>query len=232
MGRNSADWLGWRAALFARQGRWHEARSDAALSVKIRSDNVEIYHGLAALLVADRDVDAYRRLCAEMVARFGETTNASTADVVAKDCLILPSSGVDLDSVAALAETAVSRGKGQAPYLFYRCTKALADYRQGRFQEAAAQAAEILKDPFAYTQAEGSAVLAMSQLRMGHTGEARAALARLERAVGETLPAPGSPDLGFDWKDWIIAHALLDEARSLIEGPSATNLDWRTGSHE
>jgi len=67
---------------------------------------------------------------------------------------------------------------------------------------------------------------------MGHSEEARAALARLEKGVQETLPAPGSRDLGFDWKDWIIAHALLDEARSLIEGPSSTNLDWRAKSHE
>jgi len=232
MGHNGGEWLRWRAVLFARQGRWREAREDAAVSVKIRPDSVEIYHGLAPLLVAEKDVEAYRQLCTEMIARFGQTTNASTADVVAKDCLILPSSGVDLDSVAALAETAVTRGKGQTPYTFYLCTKAQADYRQGKFPEAVARTLEILKDPFPYTQAEGSAVLAMAQFRMGHSEEARAALARSEKVVQETLPAPGSRDLGFDWKDWIIAHALLDEARSLIEGPSSTNLDWRARSHE
>jgi len=202
------------------------------MSIKIRPDHVVIYHGLAPLLVAEKDVEAYRQLCSEMVTRFGGTTNASTADVVAKDCLILPSSGVDLDSVAALAEIAVTRGKGQAPYSFYLCTKALAVYRQGKFQEAVTRALEILKDPFPYTQAEGCAVLAMAQFRTGHSEEARAALARLEKVVEETLPAPGSRDLGFDWKDWIIAHALLDEARSLIEGPGSTNLDWRAKSHE
>jgi tetratricopeptide (TPR) repeat protein len=232
MGHNRGEWLRWRAVLFARQGRWREARDDAAVSVKIRPDSVEIYHGLAPLLVAEKDVEAYRQLCTEMIARFGQTTNASTADVVAKDCLILPSSGVDLDSVAALAETAVTRGKGEAPYTFYLCAKALADYRQGKFPEAVARTLEILKDPFPYTQAEGSAVLAMAQFRMGHSEEARAALARSEKVVQETLPAPGSRDLGHDWKDWIIAHALLDEARSLIEGPSSTNLDWRARSHE
>jgi hypothetical protein len=50
--------------------------------------------------------------------------------------------------------------------------------------------------------------------------------------VQEKLPVPGSRDLGSDWKDWIIAHALLDEASSLIEGPSSTNLDWRTRFRE
>ena len=197
------------------------------MSIKIRPDHVAIYHGLAPLLVAEKDVEAYRRLCTEMVTRFGGTTNASTADVVAKDCLILPPSGVDLGSVAALAETAVTRGKGQAPYTFYLCTKTLADYRQGKFPEAVARTLEVLKDPFPYTQAEGSAVLAMAQFRMGHSEEAGAARARLEAVVQEKLPAVGSRDLGFDWKDWIIAHALLDEARSLIGGQNSANLDWR-----
>jgi hypothetical protein len=72
----------------------------------------------------------------------------------------------------------------------------------------------------------------MAQFRMGHSEEARAALARLEKVVQETLPAPGSRDLGHDWKDWIITHALLDEASTLIEGASSTNSDWRAKSHE
>ena len=231
-GPYSADWLGWRAALFARQGRWREARQDAAVSVKIRPDYLAIYHGLAPLLVADNDVEAYRQLCTEMIARFAGATNASTADVVSKDCLILPSSGADSNAVAALAEIAVTRGKGEVPYTFYRRTKALSDYRQGKFQQAAARTGEILKDPFPYTQAEGSAVLAMAQFRLGHTEEARDALLKLETVVREQLPAPGSRDLGHDWKDWIIAHALLDEASTLIKGASSTNSDWRTTLHE
>src|SRR6185436_8032142 len=120
----------------------------------------------------------------------------------------------------------------QAPYSFYLCTKALADYRRGNFQDAVAQTAVILKSPFPYTQAEGSAVLAMARFRMGQTNEARASLAQLETIVQEKLPAPGSRDLGHDWKDWIIAHALLDAARSLIEGATATNLNWRAMTRE
>ena len=135
-------------------------------------------------------------------------------------------------SVAILAETAVARGKGEVPYTFYLCTKALSDYRLGRFQEAVERTSAIFKDPFPYTQAEGSAVLAMAQFRLGRMEEARAALAKLEKVLRDDLPPPRSRDLGHDWKDWIIAHALLDEARGLIEGSSSTNSDWRATSHE
>jgi len=228
----SADWLGWRSALFARQARWRVAREDVTMGLKTRPDYVVLYHALATLLVAENDVEAYRHVCADMMSRFAGTTNASTADVVAKDCLILPSSGMDMASVAILAETAVVRGKGEVPYTFYLCTKALSDYRLGRFQEVVERTSAIFKDPFPYTQAEGSAVLAMAQFRLGRMEEARAALAKLEKVLRDDLPPPRSRDLGHDWKDWIIAHALLDEARGLIEGSSSTNSDWRATSHE
>jgi hypothetical protein len=93
----------------------------ARMGLKARPDYVGLYHALATLLVAENDVEAYRHACTDMMSRFAGTTNASTADVVAKDCLILPSSGVDTASVAILAEIAVARGKGEVPYTFYLC---------------------------------------------------------------------------------------------------------------
>src|SRR6266404_6108359 len=231
-GPHSAEWLGWRAALFARKGRWRQARDDAAMGIRIRPDYVVLYHGLATLLIAVKDFEAYRQLCSEMVGRFKGTIDASAADQVAKDCLILPSSGADLRDVAALAEFAVTAGKGQGAYTFYLCTKARSDYRQDRFEEAVARTSVILEDPFPYTQAEGATVLAMAQFRLGRIEEARAALAKLETVVREKLPPPGNRDLGHDWKDWIVAHVLLDEARTLIEGASSTNSDWRATPRE
>src|SRR5258707_7040160 len=69
MGPNGADWLRWRAVLFARQGRWREARDDAAVSVKIRPDYVEIYHGLGSLLVAEKNVETDRQVFTEKIDR-------------------------------------------------------------------------------------------------------------------------------------------------------------------
>jgi len=70
-------------------------------------------------MVAQKDLKAYQQLCREMVARFAGTTAVYIADKISKDCLVLPSSGADLDIVAALAETAVTKGKGEAPYTFF-----------------------------------------------------------------------------------------------------------------
>jgi hypothetical protein len=51
------------------------------------------------------------------------------------------------------------------------------------------------------------------------TVEARAALAECNKICEEKLPKPDA-DLGKDWRDWIIAHALLSEAKRTIDGDS------------
>jgi serine/threonine protein kinase/tetratricopeptide (TPR) repeat protein len=223
---HAPEWLYWRGAAMARQKRWDKAKDDLTLLLKYNSGS-QVYHGLAAVMVAQRDVTAYQRLCRDMVARFRGTHNAINADKVVKDSCMLPNSGADVDAVASLAETAVTEGRGFPSYTFFLCSKALADYRQGRYQLALVGALEVLRDPFPYTQAEGRAVLAMVQFQQGSPEEARTTLASLKKVVQEKLPPPQSHDLGPDWIDWIIAHALLDEATSLIEGEATTNLDWR-----
>lgn len=55
---------------------------------------------------------------------------------------------------------------------------------------------------------------------MNQTTMARADLAQCKQVVQEELPPYGGV-LGYDWRDWIIAHALLAEAMGLIESQTA-----------
>jgi len=43
----------------------------------------------------------------------------------------------------------------------------------------------------------------------------------------ERLPKLGSGDLGGDWGDWITAHVLMREARSLIEASSKAGREMK-----
>jgi hypothetical protein len=61
------------------------------------------------------------------------------------------------------------------------------------------------------------AVIAMSQSKLGRSEEARTALAECNKIIEGQLPAPGE-DLGRDWRDWIIAHAMHAEAERMIGG--------------
>jgi hypothetical protein len=75
---------------------------------------------------------------------------------------------------------------------------------------------------FPYSQAEAYAILAMAQYKLKQIEESRLALAKCAEFVETQMPKIETGDLGGDWRDWIIAHALLNEARNLIEGATAS----------
>jgi hypothetical protein len=58
----------------------------------------------------------------------------------------------------------------------------------------------------------------MAQHCSKQADEANAALAKGVEIAESNLPKLDSGDLGDGWIDWIIAHALMREAKALIEG--------------
>jgi len=203
------------ATAHARAGRWTNAVAAFLKLIELDPTNHYFYHSLAPLLVQNADLEGYRRHCARILARFGGTSDPVIAERMAKDCLILPSTGVDFGAVGQLAETAVKDAE---------CfeTKGLAEYRQGHFTEAAAWAVKAIdkKSSQAAHYLEAYMVLAMTKYQMNQMDEARAALAKGLAIEEKQLPQLDSGDLGNNWLDWIIAHALLKEATGLIEGSS------------
>jgi tetratricopeptide (TPR) repeat protein len=205
------------ANYLAPKGEWQAAADYEAPLLKVLPDEPSVYHMLAPLLVATHNVPAYRQVCQQIIPRFSHTQDPFTADQMAKDCLILPSSGVDLKAVRALAEVAVTRGANFSSYPFFQCCAALAGYRQGNLEEAIKWAGAAAKTSLPYPKAEANAVLAMAQFESGRTNEAQIALTDCDQIIRDDLPKLSSGDLGQDWRDWIIAHALRDEAEHLIE---------------
>jgi len=209
----------------ARMGRWKEAAADFSRLVDFEPENSFAYHALAALLVQSGDLQGYRLHCAQELARFAGTTDPNIANQMAKDCLILPDSGVDLRTTGAWADTAVTAGKDSGN-AWFQITKGLAEYRQGHFVSAADWIQKVLAqsqgDPDE-GDVQAYMVLAMAQYRSKQTAEASATLAKGQ--IAETkLPKLDSGDFGVRWRwiDWIIAQALMREAKALIEGKPAT----------
>jgi serine/threonine protein kinase len=216
-----ADVIIYRAHILACRGKWAEALPDALRALEYRPAEPNTYHTLAPLLVATTNLNEYRALCPKMVEHFRGTTDPSSAGTMVKDCLILADSGADLLAVAAMAETAVTAGKGMNVYHHFQFCKALAEYRRGHLPEAISLATNAEQDSWPYLQGESLAVLAMSEHRLNQVADARADLVRCEHLVQEQMPRFGGV-LGFDWRDWIIVHALLAEAQGLIEGQTAS----------
>jgi hypothetical protein len=168
-------------------------------------------------------LEAYREHCHKSLERFGGTTDPYTADQIAKGCLILPGSGVSLDTVATMADTAVAEGRQSEYFPYFQFCKGLAEYRQGRFASAPDWMGTVLTNRMSQLPLRTAAytVLAMAQHRLQQNEPARASLAK-GAELEQELPKLDSGDIGEGWVDRIIAHALMSEARALIGSQPAT----------
>jgi tetratricopeptide (TPR) repeat protein/thiol-disulfide isomerase/thioredoxin len=200
-------------------GQWKEAAGDCAKAVEAQPDDDVLCYSLAALLVQSGDLEGYRRHCARVLARFGTTRDPVTAGRLAKECLILPGSGVDLEALGQLAETAVTEGSSNADFPYFQFDKGLAEYRQGRFAGAVEWEQEVAAGTLAFRNAQAWMVLAMAHWQLKQPDEAHAALAKGVELIDTKLPKLESGNIGPDWRNWIVAHALMKEAKELIEGP-------------
>jgi eukaryotic-like serine/threonine-protein kinase len=218
-----------RGALFASHTRWKEAAADLSRALELSPENHLIWHNLAVVLVQESRLELYREHCAKSIERFGNTADALTAERIAKDCMILPASGVDLDRVARMTQTALRgtnypSGQGWS-HAWCQLTKGLADYRQGHFASAVDWAEKGLRadqegDVGGYRECnvEAYTVQAMAYHQLNQPDKARAALAKGSELATTKLAKIEDGDLGGGWQDVIIAQVLLREAKALIEG--------------
>ena len=202
-----------------RMCHWKEAAADFSKALELRPEYF-VYYRLAPVLVQSGDLEGYRRCCAQVIARFAATTDPHIAEWMAEDCLLLADSGVDLSVVTAWADLVVTAWKDSRVLPTVQFCKGLAEYRQGHFagavdwlQKALSHAGgDLERDVKTYM------VLAMAQYRSNQADQARVTLAKGVEIAESKLPKLESGDLGDDWVDWIIAHVLMTEAKTLING--------------
>jgi eukaryotic-like serine/threonine-protein kinase len=222
-----------RAEYRAQHGRWREAIVDFIQITQAKPEkqnHTPIYdedcHKLATLLVQIGDLEGYREYCRKAVERFGGVVDVPTAHRISKDCLILPDTGVDLGIVDRMADRCIAGGQSGP----FSCTKALAEYRQGRFASAA-EWAEKTRPYYAWEVGwigvQASATLAMARHRLGQSDLAQAALAKAQNIADQHLPMLDIADVGSHWLDVIISHALLREAKALIQSTSETKAETK-----
>jgi len=214
---SSANLLNQRVDLMARQGRWHEAATDASLVLKYQPDDHLHYHQLAPLLAMTHDRLAYQQLCREVIVRFANTTDMLVADRASEDCLLLPDSGVDLGVADKLADIAVNSGSNNICLPFFQACKAMSCYRRGRFLEALGCAQKALETPLACAQVKACAILAMAHWQLGQKDAARAMLKNGERLASGVFSVRDPDLLREGWVAWLHARVSLDEATGLIQ---------------
>ena len=209
--------------IHGRRGEWTEATRNFTRVVELLPSDHDACHSFAPLL-AQSDPEAYRRLCAQILRQFGRTSNPAIAERMARDCLILPPSAADLETISKMVDAAVAAGPSHPFWDYFQFVKGLSEYRNSRF----ADAAEWLQKVAAHENdpdrtVEAYMALAMAQHQVKQVDEARATLAKGLQIADTKLGKFGSPQ----FNDQIAAQMLMREASELIEGGSKTNTETK-----
>ena len=213
-----------RLDVMGRQGRWSEALDVTATLMQHQPAEYYWAYVMAALLAEAHDRPAYEQLCKRIPATFIETTNPYIAWRVALGCLLLRNSGADPRLVEQLATKAVTLGNRDSGIGYFQACKALSEYRGDRFSQAVEWAEKARTNSDVFARAEGCAVLAMAQWRLGLKDLARAALNQGDKLAPD-ISSNQAVDLGDGWLDWLVARILLNEATELITDKSTLGND-------
>src|SRR5205814_1851316 len=89
------------------------------------------HHLLAPLLIQIGDVEAYHRLREKILRQYGETTDTTVAERMAKDCLLLPPPNDQLETIVKMTDRAVAAGPSHRNWLYFEFAKGLVEYRRG-----------------------------------------------------------------------------------------------------
>jgi serine/threonine-protein kinase len=204
--------LGWAAG---RAGLWDKAAAGFMASLELDPGDHWLSFLSAPALLQTGDLAGYRRVCREMLARFGRTDAADLAERTAKTCSLMAGAVGDFASVLRLADLAVEKNGSDR---WIQLTKALAEYRAGRCAAAIEWLQRVAPDAGGGSlDATALAVLAMARKQQGQAEEAHAALEQARAILAHKLPKPdrGQP-FGDDWHNWLRSHILYREAESLL----------------
>jgi tetratricopeptide (TPR) repeat protein len=163
------DWMlrARRARAHLQKEQWPEAAVNYEKAIKLGSPNGSVWYALALVQLQRDQTDDYRRVCAEMLKRFGKTKDNQVAEMAIRVCTLTPDTLADWGPLVELAEQqAPAKGSNQ---LLSPAGHGKVLYRAGRWQEAA----EKLK----LGTASARLFLAMAYYRLNRKEEARATLA-------------------------------------------------------
>lgn len=212
-GRNQEAQIGVRS-IRIRRGQVNEVVADWKKLLASDPSDHDVWYGYAELCLYLGHEDEYRAARSELLARFKNETAPSVAERVSRSCLLRPLDGDELKQAATLADRAVAsdRAKAGKSFAHYQFVQGLADFRQKRFDRAAAtmrgEASKVLGPA-------PKLVLAMTLYQKGEVAEARKTLAE---AVAKYDWSPANVR---DQDGWIY-HSLRREAEAMIRADAPT----------
>lgn len=196
------------ACAFLRQ--WDQAAADLARATKSDPENAWLWYGAAAARLGSHDLDGYRRVRADILSQFANTTVPTVASHLVYICVVLPARCDEAETMLRLAQFGVL-GTPANPRV-----RAAAHYRAGKYQAAIRDLNESAK--VFPSRAWDWLFLAMSQHHLGQSDDARQSLKKAEDWIGRANKNRylGSGLVWISWYESIEVEQLLGEAKALI----------------
>ncbi len=194
--------------LLVMTGHGKEALRDWSRTLESGNQEYGVWNGYAELCLFMGEDQEYDRACDQLLDRFGSTSDAGTAEGIARTCSLRPTTNERRRQAADLADRAVGyeAAKSFWYYRYYLFAKGLTEFRQGHFDRAIS----IMEGEA--SRAMGPCprlIIAMAQLQNGEVADARQTLALATASYDWSVEHADSRD------PWIF-HILRREAETMI----------------
>jgi serine/threonine protein kinase/tetratricopeptide (TPR) repeat protein len=217
----SPDWVDvriHRGSAYERLGQREKAIADLAEALEVQPGPSDVWFQVACLRQLQGDDPGYRNLCRQLLEQIGRNQpgfKGYPAFLASRTCMLRPETAAPPKEGVAWAEQAVA-SRANVPWYLHGL--ALAHYRFGQWEEAAARSQESLKaDPNWGGIMLNWLVLALAEKSQGHTDQARQWMEKAaswrEKAVqgAANVRQTASPDLSLT--DWLEFEVLFREAQ-------------------
>jgi tetratricopeptide (TPR) repeat protein len=149
--------------------RWEKQK----VALDANPPSYSAWNGYAELCLYLHHEDEYRSTRTRLLERFGDVTDAHTAERVGRACLLLPGSDEEFRKATALVDRAVNADKSRLEAWagnYFQVAKALAEYRQGHLDNVS----KILHGPaYQALQPMPQFIMVMVLQKQGDKEEAR-----------------------------------------------------------
>jgi eukaryotic-like serine/threonine-protein kinase len=206
-----ALWVyGLRGNACAKLKQWDQAAADLARACESPSANMGVWYDQAAARLATNDVEGYRRVRSEILARFAKTQLPAAASHLLYVSVVLPAQPDEAETMIRMGNFAISPDPSN-PRI-----RGAANYRAGKFASAIA---DLNASQKVFTRrAWDWLFLAMAHYQLGHVDEARNCLKTAIEWIDLTNHSRvgGLASPWVSWAEPVEVEHLLREAKALV----------------
>jgi WD40 repeat protein/tetratricopeptide (TPR) repeat protein len=199
---NRAELWAARGRLEAERGDWRKAAADLGKAVHLGEQDVTVWRQHILALLASGDEANYRRWCARMVERFGESKDEEVLRNVVWTVALCEGAVRDWKPLVQHAERSAHLRQQLAVLL----------YRAGQFDAALKRLQMEIEASRTEPAARDRLVMAMAAQRLGHGEEAKKWLDKAEQ-----VHRSRTKDDKESWEDRLIYATLHREAETLVK---------------